>query len=108
MGVADLAAVITRARALKRGRAQDDRRLALEVLDRMRTLPAWLIAQRPAPDADALLEHLRVPALLRPSEGGEPLWGGCLLLEHNRRCYQLPGRPDDLPLRGVLQPTTPA
>ena len=48
-----------------------------------------------------------VPALLRPSEGGEPLWGGCLLLEHNRRCYQLPGRaPDDLPLRGVLQPTT--
>ncbi len=66
-GVADLAAVITRAMALKRGRAQDDRRLALEVLDRMRTLPAWLIAQRPAPDADALLEHLRVPALLRPT-----------------------------------------
>ncbi len=69
-GAVDLAAVAGRARAIKRTRKRDDQRLALEVLERLITLPAWLVAQRPAPDAQTVLEHLRVPALLRPTSAG--------------------------------------
>lgn len=67
LGLHGLAAVTARARAIKRLRRQDDRELALDVLRRLANLGAWLARQRDHVDAEAVLRHLRVSPLLRPT-----------------------------------------
>ena len=62
-----IAAVRARAAAIARVRQRDDRGLALEVLDRLSGLRQWLGQQRGELTASALLEHLHVMALLRPT-----------------------------------------